>query len=170
MFVIPDYPMGGFDVALMDRAMLPHLISSAKNTNTPLFAFWLGFEPVFLSYRRRRRTHGRSRWTFWKRVKFFLDSLLGFSIIPVRTISAVGALVSLASIGYGTLTVFAALRGRVPVRGFAAVASLISFLLGLVILMLGIVAEYLWRIYSETSRLPETVVDREWGSSEKASP
>jgi polyisoprenyl-phosphate glycosyltransferase len=162
-FVIRDYPIGGFDVALMDRALLPYLLSSAKNTNTPLFAFWLGFPPVFLSYKRRRRSYGRSRWTFWKRIKFFLDSLMGFSIIPVRAISAVGAFVSFASFSYGASISLAALSGRVPVRGFAAMASLISFLLGLVILMLGIVAEYLWRIYSETSRLPETVVEREWG-------
>jgi glycosyltransferase involved in cell wall biosynthesis len=162
-FVIKDYPMGGFDVALMDRAILPYLLSSAKNTNTPLFAFWLGFPPVLLSYKRRRRSHGRSRWTFWKRIEFFLDSILGFSIIPVRTISVVGAFVSLVSFSYGVSISIAALRGRVPVPGFAATASLLSFLLGLVILMLGIVAEYLWRIYSETSRLPETIVEREWG-------
>lgn len=158
-FVIPDYPTGGYDLALMDRAMLSHMVDSAKNINTPLFAYWLGFEPQVIRYTRQRRPHGRSRWTLAKRVTFFLDSLLGFSIVPIRLISLVGLIVSLLSFGYGTLMVVNGLLNRVPVPGFATIVALIAFLLGLVIVMLGVLGEYLWRIFDEVGRRPETVVE-----------
>lgn len=159
LIVVKGYPPGGFDVALMDRALLPHLLASAKHANTPLFAYWLGFEPAIVSYVRRRRQHGKSAWTFRKRVEFFVDSLVGFSVFPLRAMSALGLLVALASFGYGSVVAVNALRGLRDVPGFAALAVISSFLLGLVIAMLGLVGEYLWRIYEEVSRKPEAVIE-----------
>lgn len=159
LFVARDYPAGGYDVALMSRELLPYLLDSARNVNTPLFAYWLGFEPVRIYYSRRKRLHGRSRWTFLKRVKFFLDSLLGFSIVPIRLMSLFGGLVALVSFGYGSLIAINALLGRSDVPGFPTLVVIVSFLLGVVIVMLGTIGEYLWRIYDEVSRKPETVIE-----------
>jgi dolichol-phosphate mannosyltransferase len=159
LLVVRDYPSGGYDPALMSREFLPYMLDSAKNVNTPLFAYWLGFEPVRIYYSRRKRLHGKSRWTFLKRVKLFLDSILGFSIVPIRLMSIFGALVSLASFGYGTLIAINALRGIADVRGFPTLVVVISFLLGVVIMMLGIIGEYIWRIFDEVSRRPEAVID-----------
>jgi glycosyltransferase involved in cell wall biosynthesis len=157
--VVPNYPDGGYDLALMDRVMLPHMQSSAKNINPNVFAFWLGFRPVAIPYERRKRVHGKSRWTFRKRLKFFLDTLLGFSIVPLRVISLVGIVVSLASLTFVAFVVVNGLLGRYDVPGFATLASIISFLLGLVICMLGVIGEYLWRIFDEVSRRPEAVIE-----------
>ena len=159
LMVLPDYPRGGFDLALMSRQMLPHMLDSAKHVNTPLFAWWLGFRPETIHYVRRRRRHGRSRWTLPKRVNFFLDSLVGFSILPLRAISGLGVLVALTSFGYGGLIAFNAVRGVKPVPGFASLAISVSFFSGLVLVMLGVIGEYVWRIYDEVSRKPETVVE-----------
>ena len=60
---------------------------------------------------------------------------------------------------YGALVTISVLLGNTDVQGFATLASLISFLLGLIILMLGVIGEYLWRIFEETNRRPETVID-----------
>ena len=159
LMVVPDYPRGGFDLALMSHAMLPHMIDSAKHVNTPLFAWWLGFRPETIQYVRRRRRHGRSRWTLRKRIDFFVDSLVGFSILPLRAMSALGLLVAGASFGYGALIALNALRGLRPVPGFATLAVSVSFFSGLVLVMLGVIGEYVWRIYDEVSRKPETVVE-----------
>lgn len=159
LMVVRDYPRGGFDLALMGRELLLHMLDSARHVNTPLFAYWLGFEPTTIEYVRRRRTHGKSKWTFRKRVNFFVDSLVGFSIVPLRAMSALGLLVALGSFGYGGVIAINALRGLKTVPGFAALAVLVSFLLGVVIAMLGVVGEYLWRIYDEVSRKPESVVE-----------
>ncbi len=157
--VIPDYPRGGFDLALMDKTLLPYIRDSSKNVNTPLLAYWLGFQPVVLSYHRQKRLHGRSRWTFWKRFKFMIDSLLGFSVLPLRLMSLVGVVVSLLSFGYGTVVVVNALLGVRDVEGFPTLVALLTFLLGLIIVMLGIIGEYLWRIFDEINKRPEVVID-----------
>lgn len=159
LLVVTDYPQRGYDMALMDRDLLKYLMASSKNINTPLFAFWLGFKPDVIEYARAERVHGKSRWTFKKRVKFFLDSLLGFSIAPIRAVSALGLVVSLVSFGYGVSVIIARLRGDVPVAGFAALTALIAFLLGIVILTLGVIGEYVWRIFDEVSGRPESVID-----------
>src|SRR5262249_33897648 len=131
--VVRDYPEGGFDLALMDRTLLPHLRASSKNINPNVFAFWLGFRPERIEYERRPRRHGASRWTFAKKLKFFLDTLLGFSLVPLRAISVIGMVVALCSAGYGLSVVTHALLGYAEVPGFATLAALICFLLGLLI-------------------------------------
>jgi len=158
-FVVADYPARGFDVALMDRSILPFLQRAGKNVNVRLFAFWLGFRPATISYERPARQHGKSRWTLAKKIKLFLDSLLGFSALPIRIISLIGLLVALVSFGFGVTVVVSALMGDATVRGFPALATLISFLLGLIIMMLGVIGEYLWRIADETNQRPEAVID-----------
>jgi len=158
-FVVQDYPPGGYDLALMDRVFLPYLRDSSKNINPALFAYWLGFKPEVIHYKRRQRSHGHSRWTFSKKVKLFFDSILGFSIIPIRTILAIGILVSLVSFGYGFVIGIYALLGRTGAPGFATIVTLISFLLGLMIIMLGVIGEYLWRIFDEINERPESVID-----------
>jgi len=156
---IKDYPLGGFDLALMDRRMLPHLQNSNKNVNPNVFAFWLGFAPSPISYVRRERKHGKSGWTFAKKLKFFIDTLLGFSIVPLRAISAVGGVVAGLSIFYGAVVLLVALVHGSDVPGFATVVSLITFLLGLIICMLGVIGEYLWRIFDEINKRPDAVIE-----------
>ena len=158
-FVIKDYPSRGFDLALMDRAMLPYLQDSSKNINPPLLVYWLGFKPEVILYERKERAFGKSRWEFWKRVTLFLDSVLGLSVFPIRLISLIGFLVSLASFGYGTLILVNALRGKTVVLGFATIVTILSFLLGLIIVMLGVIGEYIWRIFDEVNKRPESVID-----------
>lgn len=158
--VLPGYPEGGFDMALMDRQLLPPMRDASKNAFTPLLAYWLGFKPDLVRYHRPAREFGRSGWSFRKKTKAFLDVMLGFSVTPIRMISAVGATVASASFAYGTLVGIGALMGRIQVSGFATIAILLTFLLGLVIVMLGVIGEYLWRIFDEINRRPEAVVDR----------
>ena len=157
--VVPGYPEGGFDVALMDRAMLEPMRNCSKNAFTPLLAYWLGYAPAVVEYHRPKREHGRSGWTFSKKMKAFLDVMLGFSVTPIRLISAVGVIVATSSFAYGVLVAVGALLGRIAVSGFATLAVLITFLLGLIIVMLGVIGEYLWRIFDEVNRRPEAVID-----------
>jgi glycosyltransferase involved in cell wall biosynthesis len=159
LLVVKDYPKRGFDLCLMDKAMLAHIQNSGKHINLPLLEYWLGFKPEIIYYERRQRPHGKSRFSFAKRLKVSFDSILGFSIVPIRLISLVGFVISLLSFAYGSLVIVTTLLGRAEVPGFATVVALVSFLLGLVIVMLGIISEYLWRIYDETNHRPGAVID-----------
>ncbi len=159
LLVSPDYPNEGYDLALMDRAILPHFTGSGKNAYTPLLVYWLGFRPEIIFYRRRPRAHGKSRWTFWKKFNAFVDSLAGFSILPIRLVSLIGFLASFMSLGYGSFILVNALFGRIEVRGFATLITLMTFLLGVIIIMLGMIGEYIWRIFDEVNKRPEAVID-----------
>lgn len=157
--VLKGYPQGGYDMALMDRSLLPYLVNSSKNLYTPLLAYWLGFKPQVIKYHRQKRQHGRSRWNFTKKLSATLDVFLGFSIKPVRLISLFGVGLAFLSFIYGNLLVINALRGDRPVPGFATLACLICFLLGIVIVMLGVIGEYLVRVFEELNKRPEVVID-----------
>jgi len=158
-FVVPGFPAGGYDLSVMDRSLLPHLNQSGKNINLALFAFWLGFDPEIMYYTRQKRRFGKSKWTFSRKFTFFLDSILGFSFLPIRLISLIGVIVSLVSFTYGTIMVIYTLTGHSDLPGYPTLVSLISFLLGLVIIMLGVIGEYVWRIFDEINHRPESVID-----------
>jgi glycosyltransferase involved in cell wall biosynthesis len=157
--VIGDYPRGGFDLMLMDKSMLPYMVGSSKNINPALYAYWLGFQPAVISYERQRRRHGKSRWTFRKKLNYFIDSITGFSVAPIRMISWTGFIIAMISFIYGAYMFVGALLGYIPVRGFATVVVLISFFSGVILLMLGVLGEYLWRIFDIVSNKPESVID-----------
>ena len=157
--IIDDYPIGGFDMMLLDRDLAKKVAECAPNTNIHLYAYWLGYTPAVLNYDRPKRRHGRSRWTLAKRLKLFSDTMTGFSVVPIRLLSLFGLIVALASFGYGLVILFNALLGNFEVRGFATIAVLISFFFGLVLIMLGLIGEYLWRIFENTTQKPEAVVD-----------
>ncbi len=159
LFVIKDYPPGGFDLILVDKTLIPYIRDSSKNINTELLSFWLGIPPVILPYERQERLHGKSRWTFAKKLTYFIDSILGFSVVPIRVISLIGIIVSIVSFLYGGLIFIDAVFGLRDVPGFPTLVALISFLLGLVIVMLGIIGEYIWRIFDEVTKRPEVVID-----------
>lgn len=161
-FVFPNYPPGGFDLALMDQKMLPHLLASGKNVMTPLLGFWLGFTPTLIGYHRRSRATGKSTWSLKKRIKVFLDAVFGFSNLPIRMASLVGGSLSTGAFVYGAFVFGGAILQRVPVEGFATIVILVTLLLGAVLLTLGVLGEYLWRILDQLSNRPESVVQSVW--------
>lgn len=156
---LPDYPSGGFDMLLADKQLVPYLSNSAQSASLPILAFWLGFDIKVLRYDRQEREGGSSGWTFFKKLNYSLDILLSYSMFPLRMFSVIGFLVSFFSFFYGSFIFVNALLGRISVDGFATVVVLLTFFQGLVILMLGLVGEYLWRISLEVSKRPESVVD-----------
>lgn len=158
-FVMDNYPQKGYDMALMDKALLAPMANSSKNIFTPLLAYWLGYKADVIYYDRPKRLHGKSGWTFKKKFNAFLDVMLGFSATPLRMMSGIGVVVAAISFIYGFLVIFNALRGNVPVPGFAALMAAITFLLGTIIVMLGVIGEYLWRIFDEINKRPEVVID-----------
>jgi dolichol-phosphate mannosyltransferase len=158
-FAVKDFPDGGFDLMLMDEVMLPYLLKSGKNINFALYVHALGFAPVVIYYKRQKREHGKSRWSFAKKFNYFIDSLIGFSIIPIRLISGVGISLAILSFIYGMVVVISVIISGATLPGFAALATLISFLSGLLLVMMGIMGEYMWRIFDQINGSPEAVVE-----------
>jgi hypothetical protein len=127
---------------------------------------WLGYKTTFIPYTRARRPIGRSQYTFAKRLKNSLDAILDSSYLPIRFISAAGALVALAGFLYALNIAYWRLRYGLAFPGQAPIMILILGIGGMVMLMLGIVGEYVWRIYDEVKEKPNYIVREAYGISD----
>jgi dolichol-phosphate mannosyltransferase len=160
--VVKNYPRGGFDLMLMDKLLLPYMAGSGRNTNPNMYAVWLGLPAVTVPYERRVRLHGKSRWTFRKKVNFMIDTISGFSVKPIRVLSGFGMAVALLAFLYGVNIVVQTVLGNSGVQGFPTIVALIAFFSGLILVMLGVIGEYIWRIFDHVSGKPESVIEQAW--------
>jgi glycosyltransferase involved in cell wall biosynthesis len=158
-FVLEGYPKTGFDLMLAEKPVLDHILNSTKNVNPNILAYSLGFRPVVVRYHRKARQHGRSRWSLAKRLRHFANTITGFSAAPIRIMSSVGLIVSALSFIYGIYIAVASMFGAIPLRGFTTIVVLISFFSGMILVTLGIIGEYLWRIFEVVNKNVESVIE-----------
>lgn len=157
---LKGYPSGGFDFVLIDKQVVGELNKiSEKNTNIMSLIFWLGYSRKSIAYVRQKREYGRSRWTLSKKIKLFIDSFVSFSFSPIRFISLVGIFTAVLSFLYGIFVLINGIFGYIPLQGWTTLVALITFLLGLIMVMLGIIGEYLWRILDESRKRPPFIID-----------
>ena len=159
-YAIPEMPLGGFDFFLIDRVVADFMTTvEEKNTFLQGQILWTGYKPELVSYVRRKRDLGKSRWTLAKKIKYFADGFVTYTVAPIRLITALGLIVSVLSFGYAIVIVLAKLFWSIPVEGWAPTMISILGLAGVQLVMLGIIGEYLWRNYHETRKLPNFVVE-----------
>jgi len=156
---IPQIPPGGFDFVLMDRKVMD--VFNETDVRHRFFQgdlLWAGFRTSFIPYVRLKRTIGRSQYDFGKKLKNFLDAVLDASYLPIRFISLVGFITSMFGVLYSVSIVFSWLRGETPFSGWAPIMIVILFVGGLIMVMLGVIGEYVWRINEEVRKRPNYVV------------
>lgn len=159
-FALRGYPKGGFDFVLIDKQVVFEVLQiQEKNTNIMSLIYWLGHDQEYIPYVRQERELGKSRWTLAKKVKLFVDSFVSFSYMPIRFMSFVGFITALLSFLYGVFVVICTIFGFIEVQGWTSIIALITFLLGIIMIMLGIIGEYLWRILDESRDRPSYVID-----------
>jgi glycosyltransferase involved in cell wall biosynthesis len=156
---LPEIPSGGFDYVLMARKVVDAFNSiEVRNRFFQGDVLWLGYKTSFIPYTRAKRTFGTSQYTFAKRLKNSLDAILDSSYLPIRFISLVGVITALSGFLYAIDIVYARVRHDIPATGLAPIMILVLVIGGLLMLMLGIIGEYVWRIYDEVKGKPNYVV------------
>jgi len=159
-FAIPGYPKGGFDFVLIDRQIVNDLNRIyEKNTNIMTLIYWLGHSYVCIPYNRMKREKGTSKWTLSKRLKFAIDSFVGFSYFPIRIVSGLGLMFAFASFVYGAIVLHDWWSGSVPVPGWTTIMITITFTAGVQMIILGVIGEYLWRTLDQSRKRPMYVID-----------
>lgn len=160
-----EVPSGAGDFRLMDRAALDALLSlPERNRFMKGMCAWIGFRSVALPYVPDPRVHGRSHYGWGRLINLSLDGLTSFTTWPLRIVSVVGALMALAGFGYGSyLTLTYLLHGH-PVSGWTTIVVSLMCFLGVQMLFLGIIGEYVGRIFEEVKGRPLYVVQREFGN------
>ncbi|MGX6649013.1 glycosyltransferase family 2 protein [Maricaulaceae bacterium MS644] len=160
---IPQMPAGGFDYVLIDRRVMDAYNDiPARNRFIQGDLLWLGYRVALIPYARRERTIGRSRYNFWKKLKNFLDALLDASYLPIRFISVCGVITAFLGFLWGISVIIAYLVGATPPEGWAALMIALLLVGGMIMLMLGIIGEYVWRIFDQVRGKPPYVIRRKY--------
>jgi dolichol-phosphate mannosyltransferase len=161
---LPKMPKGGFDFMLMDKKVVE--VFNQLDERNRFFQgdiLWLGFNTTFIPYSRVKRTIGKSQWSFSKKLKYFIDGWLNTSYIPIRMMSLFGLVTALSGFLYALVIVYARMVNKTPFSGFAPIMIVLLIIGGVIMLMLGIIGEYLWRTYDETRKRPLYIVDKKFG-------
>jgi glycosyltransferase involved in cell wall biosynthesis len=147
------------DYRLLDRRVVEVLNQIPERTRfmKGLFA-WVGFKQIGIPYDRQPRHLGRTKWNFWKLWNFALDGITLFSTSGLKVWSYVGLFISMLSFLYATFLIIRTLILGIDVPGYASIMVVILFLGGLQLVSLGILGEYLGRVYAEVKKRPPYIV------------
>ncbi len=159
-FVSSEMPKSGFDCYLIDRKVIDVLTAlDESNSALTLQVLWAGFKKDVIYYKRLKREKGKSRWTLSKKVKLVVDSIVTFSYTPLRIVSAVGALGFFAAVIWGIFVLLFRIFGDIPVQGYTTLMIFQLLSSGLILLVLGVLGEYIWRGVDAARHRPVFIVD-----------
>jgi dolichol-phosphate mannosyltransferase len=161
--MLPTAPPGGFDFALIDRKPM-NAINSLKERNRfyQYDILWAGFKTKFIPYDKLERKIGKSQYNFFKRFRNFYSAFLNVSYFPLRLLTAIGGIVSVSGFLYAIDIVYAYVFQKTPFQGWAPIMIVLLIIGGLIMLMLGVVGEYIWRILDEVKGRPNYIIDKKW--------
>ncbi len=124
-----------------------------------LFA-WIGFPSTEIEYDRDGRFAGTTTWNYWRLWNFALEGITSFSVVPLKLASYAGLLTALVAFGYGIKVIVKTLLYGDPVAGYPTLVVLVLFLGGLQLMALGLIGEYLARMFIEVKQRPLYLVQR----------
>lgn len=157
-------PKNAGDFRLMDRRVVDAMreLRERNRFMKGLFA-WVGFRHIGVSYSRPDRAAGKTKFSYWKLWNFAIDGITGYSTLPLRFAGYLGLATALLSVLYGVLLVVRTLFWGVDVAGYASVMVAVLLLGGIQLMMLGIIGEYIGRVYQESKNRPLYVIESKIG-------
>jgi glycosyltransferase involved in cell wall biosynthesis len=157
--VIKGIPQGGVDIFGCNLQVRNELLRlNEANSSLVGLLFWLGYRRREVRYRRRARAHGKSAWTFRKKLKYLLDSVFAFTDLPIRILTFLGIAGVTVATTMGIVITLLKLLGDIRVPGYAATILSITFFGALNTLGIGLIGSYVWRTYENTKRRPLAIV------------
>jgi glycosyltransferase involved in cell wall biosynthesis len=156
-----DIPENVGDFRLLSRRAADALRQFPERTRfmKGLFA-WIGFPSTEIEYDRDGRVAGKTKWNYWRLWNFALEGITSFSVVPLKLASYAGLLTALVAFGYGIKVIVKTLLYGDPVAGYPTLVVLVLFLGGLQLMALGLIGEYLARMFIEVKQRPLYLVQR----------
>lgn len=147
------------DFRLMDRRVVEAVLQLPERCRfmKGIFA-WVGFRTTYVDYQRRPRAAGHSKFNSWRLWNFALEGITSFSTWPLRLWTYIGLAIAMASLAYGGYIVFLAVAHGIDVPGYASLATMVLFLGGIQLFGIGILGEYVGRLFQESKQRPLYVV------------
>lgn len=137
-----------------------------KNRYVRGLIHWIGFKQCQITYQRKERFSGHTKYTFRKMLKFALDGITSFSHLPLRLASYFGLFVSFVCFLYLIHVVALKLLTNAPIGGWTSLITVILFIGGIQLVTIGIMGEYIGRVFDETKNRPLYIVDENVGFEE----
>jgi len=159
-----NIPRDTGDFRLMDRSAVDALknIRERNRFMKGLFA-WVGFKHVAIYYERDPRHKGKTGWNFFKLLNLAIEGITSFSYVPLRLATYIGLVIALMSFFYAAFIMISTLIYGNPVRGYPSLITIILFLGGVQLICMGILGEYMGRIYTEVKQRPVYVIRKTIG-------
>ena len=123
-----------------------------------LFA-WVGYPSCAVPYDRAARAAGVTKWNYWRLWNFAIDGITGFTVMPLKVATYFGLLVALGAVIYGVIIMMQTLLFGNPVPGYPSLLVVVLFLGGVQLMTLGVIGEYLGRVFNETKQRPIYLVE-----------
>lgn len=157
-------PANTGDFRLLDRRVVDSLKQLPERTRfmKGLFA-WVGYKQTTVMFDRQPRLKGATKWNYWRLWNFALDGIASFSFLPLKVWGYVGLTISSFSLLYAVYLVLRTLIYGIDVAGYPSLMVAVLFLGGIQLLTLGIIGEYLGRVYEEVKGRPLYLVRESYG-------
>jgi glycosyltransferase involved in cell wall biosynthesis len=164
-------PVDTGDYRLLSRRALDAIKALPERSRMMkgLFA-WIGFNQATIDYDREPRAAGRSKWRYWKLWNLAIEGITGFSVAPLKVATYVGFATALSAFAFAAFMLVKTLALGDPVPGFPTLIVVISFLGGLQLMAIGVLGEYLARLFVESKGRPLYLVDELRAPSQAAQP
>ena len=147
------------DFRLLSRRALDALLQLREQHRFMKGLFsWVGFRQTEIVYTRAPRAAGSTKWNYWRLWNFSIEGITSFSIRPLQIASYFGFFVAILSVVYGSIFVFRTIVYGNPVAGYPSLLTIMLFLGGVQLISLGIIGEYIGRIFNETKNRPLYIV------------
>lgn len=148
-------PYGAVDYRIMSRKMVDSIvaISERQRFSKGIFS-WVGFDTEWIPYENVERTMGTTKWNFRGLTKYAMDGIFSFSVVPLKVLSIMGFFIFAIAIVYAIFILIRTLTVGVDAPGYASTLIILLFLGGIIELSIGIVGEYISRIFTEIKHRP----------------
>lgn len=159
-FVNKNMPAEGCDCYLIDRQVIEVIERlDEKNSSLTLQVMWVGFKTAMVYFDRKDREKGVSRWTFAKKFKLVMDSLMSFSYMPIRAMVYMGLIFDVIAFALFVSVIVEFFTMGTPIAGWPSLMCVVLVSAGMILTMMGILGEYLWRTFDAARNRPPFIID-----------
>ncbi len=165
-----DLPVDTGDFRLMDRKVVEALKSLPERSRFLRgLVSWIGYRQGGVPFDRPARAAGETKFPFWRMARFAMDGITSFSVLPLRLVTLSGFLCFLGSLGVLGWALYVKLFTGHSVQGWASLMGVVLLLGGIQLLSVGVLGEYIARLFDETKRRPLYLVRDRWGFPDRSS-
>lgn len=162
LMVNREIPSGGVDIFGCTRTVAQQLVELREARSSLIgLLYWLGYARKEIPYVRLERTDGeKSGWSFRRKLRYMSDSIFSFTSLPIDILLGIGFVGTLGSLALAMFLVIGRLSGKIEVPGFTALMVVVLVSTSLILLALGIVGTYLWRVFENVKGRPLSIVSK----------